>query len=266
MSPVLQLDASLTALRTRIRAIEAPGEYRVASMGAPALDAALPWGGLPRGCLHEIAGTPGDAGAAIGFAAALVARLRAPQQDARLRAPQDGRLHAAHEEARQVLWCVRGDTDSEVGALYAPGLRSFGLAPQQVLLVRAATTAQVLWAMEEGLRAGGLAAVVAEVDDVDFSTSRRLQLAAEARGVTALLIVPALSAVSGAVTRWQLSSRGGEGESLHPKWSVELTRCRGGAPAAWEMEWNHATNDFAVVAGVRDRSVESRPGLAQAAG
>ena len=259
MSPVLQLDASLTALRTRIRAIEAPGEYRVASMGAPALDAALPWGGLPRGCLHEIAGTPGDAGAAIGFAAALVARLRAPQQ-------QDGRLHAAHEDARQVLWCVRGDTDSEVGALYAPGLRSFGLAPQQVLLVRAATTAQVLWAMEEGLRAGGLAAVVAEVDDVDFSTSRRLQLAAEARGVTALLIVPALSAVSGAVTRWQLSSRGGEGESLHPKWSVELTRCRGGAPAAWEMEWNHATNDFAVVAGVRDRSVESRPGLAQAAG
>ncbi len=253
-----QAIASLEALRTRIRAIEAPGEYRVASMGTPEIDAALPWGGLPRGCLHEIAGTPGDAGAAIGFAAALV-----------------GRLHAAHEDARQVLWCVRGDTDHEVGALYAPGLRSFGLSPQQVLLVRAATTAQVLWAMEEGLRAGGLAAVVAEVDDVDFSTSRRLQLAAEARGVTALLIVPALSAVSGAVTRWQLSSRGGEGEALaprradsalHPKWSVELTRCRGGAPAAWEVEWNHASNDFAVVAGVRDRSRELRHGLAQAAG
>jgi protein ImuA len=126
--------ASLEALRTRIRAIEAPGEYRVAAMGAPALDAALPWGGLPRGCLHEIAGTPGDAGAAIGFAAALVARL-----------------HAAHDDARQVLWCVRADTDHETGALYAPGLRSFGLAPRQVLLVRAATTAQVLWAMEEGL-------------------------------------------------------------------------------------------------------------------
>ncbi len=210
--PIASPIASVAALRTRIRAIEAPGEYRVAAMGAPELDAALPWGGLPRGCLHEIAGTPGDAGAAIGFAAALVARLRAPQQD--------GRLHAAHEDARpeaprQVLWCVRGDTDGEVGALYAPGLRSFGLSPQQVLLVRAATTAQVLWAMEEGLRAGGLAAVVAEVDDVDFSTSRRLQLAAEARGVTALLIVPALSAVSGAVTRWQLSSRGGEGERWH---------------------------------------------------
>lgn len=249
MSPVPQPIASLEALRTRIRAIEAPGEYRVASMGARELDAALPWGGLPRGCLHEIAGTPGDAGAAIGFAAALVARL-----------------HVAHEDERQILWCVRADTDDEVGALYAPGLRSFGLSPQQVLLVRAATTAQVLWAMEEGLRAGGLAAVVAEVDDVDFSTSRRLQLAAEARGVTALLIVPALSAVSGAVTRWQLSSRGGEGEAVHPRWSVELTRCRGGAPAAWEVEWNHASNDFAVVAGVRDRSREPRHGRAQAAG
>lgn len=249
MSPVPQPIASLEALRTRIRAIEAPGEYRVAAMGAPELDAVLPWGGLPRGCLHEIAGTPGDAGAAIGFAAALVARL-----------------HVAHEDERQVLWCVRADTDDEVGALYAPGLRSFGLSPQQVLLVRAATTAQVLWAMEEGLRAGGLAAVVAEVDDVDFSTSRRLQLAAEARGVTALLIVPALSAVSGAVTRWQLSSRGGEGEAVHPRWGVELTRCRGGAPAAWEVEWNHASNDFAVVAGVRDRSREPRHGRAQAAG
>jgi protein ImuA len=253
--------SSLEALRTRIRAIEAPGAYRAASLGAPALDAALPWGGLPRGCLHEIAGMPGDAGAALGFAAALVTRLRASQAD-------------AQENERQVLWCLRADTDHEIGAPYAPGLRSLGLAAQHVLLVRTATTAQVLWAMEEGLRAGGLAAVVGEVDDVDLSTSRRLQLAAEARGVTALLIVPALSVVSGAVTRWQLSSRGGGGESLNPRWHVELTRCRGGAhaawpsawPVAWEVEWSHATRDFAVVAGIRDRSPELRASLAQAAG
>ncbi|MBM3506841.1 MAG: hypothetical protein FJX64_03780 [Alphaproteobacteria bacterium] len=250
MSPAPQPGLSLEALRTRIRAIEVPSPYRTVGFGAATVDAALPWGGLPLGCLHEAAGTPGDAGAALGFATALVTRLQ-----------------KSTAGTRPVLWCLRGDTEHEIGNPYAPGLRSFGLSPKHVLLVRAPATAQVLWAMEEGLRAGGLAAVVGEVEDVDFSTSRRLQLAAEAGGVTALLVVPELAAVSGAVTRWQLSSIGGaEARPLHPRWHVELTHCRGGTPAAWELEWNHATYDFAVAAGVRDRSLEPRHERAQAAG
>ncbi len=251
-----------------MRAIEAPVPTRTVSFGTAAVDAALPWGGLPLGCLHEVTAPAGDAGSAVGFAAALAARLQADAESA----------------AGDILWCLRSDTEHETGALYAPGLRSFGLAPERVLLVRANATAQVLWAMEEGLRTGGLTAVVGEIEagarGVDVSATRRLQLAAEARGVTVLLVIPHASAVSGAVTRWHVSSRGGERDGLAhrtgrplsprgdlaPRWQVELTRCRGGAPASWELEWNHATADFSVVAGLRDRSVEPRHRLAQAAG
>ena len=67
----------LAALRAQIGAIEQPhslddGEGAgPLSFGAAAVDSALPWGGLPRGCLHEIVG--GEA--AAGFAAGLAARL-----------------------------------------------------------------------------------------------------------------------------------------------------------------------------------------------
>ena len=43
----------------------------------------------------------------------------------------------------------------------------------------------LLWAMEEGLRSGQPALVIGEIDAVSLVASRRLQLAAEAGGVTA---------------------------------------------------------------------------------
>ena len=92
---------ALDALRGRVRALElgapgAAGVIEAVSPGVAALDGALPWGGLPRGALHEVAGggvVGGDA--AEGFSAALAARLI------------DGRGPA--------LWCLaRGD-------LHGPG-------------------------------------------------------------------------------------------------------------------------------------------------
>ncbi|HEY0838142.1 MAG TPA: hypothetical protein VGE72_29795, partial [Azospirillum sp.] len=50
--------ARLAALRDRIRRIEGVGGEgaRVLPLGVPELDGALPDGGLPLGCLHELAG------------------------------------------------------------------------------------------------------------------------------------------------------------------------------------------------------------------
>ena len=47
------------------------------ALGAPALDARLPGGGLPLGALHEVEGLRGDwdDGAATGFCLAILARL-----------------------------------------------------------------------------------------------------------------------------------------------------------------------------------------------
>jgi hypothetical protein len=91
-----------------------------------------------------------------------------------------GRLAAASDV--MVLWFLP-HTD-----LYGPGLATHGLDPRHLVLVRTPRDAEILWAMEEGLRAAGLAAVVGEVGTLAAVASRRLQLAAERSGVTAFLL------------------------------------------------------------------------------
>ncbi|HTO83753.1 MAG TPA: hypothetical protein VMQ73_16040, partial [Methylomirabilota bacterium] len=149
------------------------------ALGLPPLDAAL-GGGLPLGCLHEVAGAPG-AGAAFGFCAVLLGRLAA---------------------AGPVLWC-QPQLD-----LYAPGLAACGLDPARLLVVTAPRPADRLWALEEGLRCRSLAAVLGELDGLDPTAARRLQLAAETSGVTGFVLHPegGPPAQSVAATRWRVMS------------------------------------------------------------
>lgn len=244
--------AGMEHLRERIRAIEGTA-VRLAeggcggglfTFGAGDIDEHLPWGGLPRGVLHEVIGE--DPGAATGFCTALIGRLAAADRAT----GQDG----------PVLWC-EGRRALDAGEVYGPGLAGFGLAPERIILVRARRDAEVLWAMEEGLRCRALVAVLGEAERVSLTASRRLQLAAAASGVTAFLLRPGRHAasVSAAVTRWRVSPEpaGQEGDrepGLGPMhWRAELFRCRGSTTRTWIMEWRDETGDFAVAAPVRDR-------------
>jgi hypothetical protein len=75
-------------------------------------------------------------------------------------------------DAGKVLWCItRPD-------LFAPALAQAGLVPDRVIYVEAGDETSVLVCFEEGLRHGGLGAVVAEVARLSMTASRRLQLAA----------------------------------------------------------------------------------------
>jgi protein ImuA len=142
-----------------------------------------------------------------------------------------------------VLWCLaRPD-------LYGPGLAAHGLDPGRVVLVRASRDAEILWAMEEGLRAPGIVAVVGEVGSLPMVASRRLQLAAERSGITAFLLrrwreggqaARERALPNAAVTRWRIAALPSrpmpdEPGVGRPRWRVELLRCRGGEPACWEM-------------------------------
>ena len=230
--------ALLEELRARIRRLErhAPNggdDAGVLVLGAPEIDGALPWGGLPRAALHEITG---EKGAAAGFCAALLARLAG--------------------ETGTVLWCRR-----EPG-LYAPGLNAFGLDPKRLVVVRGHRRDDILWAMEEGLNSAALAAVLGEADGIGAIAARRLQLAAEKGGVTALLLRTAADKTASApvLTRWRVNAAPspptGGGLDV-PRWRVDLLRCRGGNPAAWIVEWHDGkTGGFTVVAELRHRSVE----------
>lgn len=243
--------ALLESLRRRIRGLE--GAFcqgaggGVLGLGAPALDDALPWGGLPRAALHEVLAAAG--GAAAGFCAGLLARFAG--------------------NAGTVLWCRRGRGHR----LYGPGLAAFGLDPVRLIVVRGRTAAEVLWVMEEALHSGALAAVLGEADDLSMTAARRLQLAAEG-GATAALLLRAEGdgGASPAVTRWRVDAAPGDEEGGRPgvgrpRWRLDLLKCRGGngaafgGPRSWLVEWSDGTDGttaggFAVVADPGDRSAE----------
>ncbi len=203
-----------------------------ASTGAAQIDAALPWGGVPCG-LHEIASAPGD-GAKAGFAARLVAGRCGP-----------------------ILWCRSRRTALEGGDPYGPGLSALGISPDRLILVEAVRQSDLLWAMEEGARTRGLAAVVAEGAAPDLTAGRRLQLAAEAGGGLVLLLQSGRQAVpSSALTRWFVASAPSLPEAEgpgRPCWTLELWRCRGGRPRDWMVEWDDAALSLSMVPQMGDR-------------
>jgi protein ImuA len=222
--------ALIADLRARIEGIGGWGPHpeqalEAQSFGVDEIDTVLPWGGLPRACVHEI-GAADISAAAAGFCAVLLARLA--------------------NEGGTVAWCRRQD------GLYGPGLAAFGLDTGRLIVVRTRTDKDVFWAMEEGLRSGSLAAVLGETGGAEPIALRRLQLAAETGGVTAVLLRPAGAAVAPGwtTTRWRVGSVSGVD---HPRWRVELRRCKAGTPATWLLEWRNETGGLAVAADLRHR-------------
>ncbi|WP_114186904.1 ImuA family protein [Microvirga aerophila] len=234
--------ATVAALRRQIERLEGGAQARAPlPFGIAGLDDHLPGGGLARGALHEAveAGPAAEfAGSATLFTAGIATRLEGP-----------------------VLWCLtRRD-------LFAPGLAAAGLVPGRIIYAEAGRDREVLPLVEEGLRERGLAAVVGEVTRLSLIASRRLQLAAEASGVTALLLrrwwtvaEKDLAALpSAAVTRWRIAPAATEPAPApapglgRVQWQVDLVRCRGGAPRSWILEAYDATGRLALPASLARR-------------
>ena len=246
----------LCALRARIQALETGSlGGRFLPLGLTAIDAALPGGGLALGALHEIMGAGADeedGAVPAAFAASLLARLTGP-----------------------VLWCLRADD------LYAPGLAAGFLAPERLIVARCRDDAEILWAMEEGLRSAVPGAVLGEIATLASTAGRRLLLACEASGVTGFVLrrwregavaARQRAAPSAAVTRWRVAAApsrdSGEPGIGTPLWRLEVLRCRGGAPGSWlvseglteieSREERDATDHIALAAGLADRSAAAR--------
>jgi protein ImuA len=223
-------------LRARLARLDSSalaGRGAVLPLGIATIDRALPRGGLVRGALHELFGGP----AALGFAVMLSGRLAGSGAESGAGSEPESESASGH-----VLWI--GPRDD----LFAPGLVELSLPPEQLIVVRARARDARLWALEEGLRSPGLAVAVAEIDRLDLTRSRRLQLAAEASGVSALLLRPSETAAvaSVALTRWRISPLADTAPARPgrppfdlgpPRWQLELFRCRGGRTGRWQIAW-----------------------------
>lgn len=167
--------------------------------GFTELDAALAGGGWPRGALTEL--LPDRFG--IG--------------ELRLLMPMFARLSRG---PRWVTWI------DPPYVPYAAGLHAWGVDLAHTLVVHPRDPRERLWALEQALRSGTCAAVLAWPGRLDGADLRRLQLAAEAGDCVGLLLrgSEARSRPSPAALRLSLAARRGGLE-------IRVLKQRGGVPA-----------------------------------
>jgi protein ImuA len=243
---IAEIEGAGTAGAAEIRPGEENGVHLAPRRGAPTLPFGIPEidgmlaGGLRRAALHEISAAESrEAGAATGFAAAILARL-------------------ARSDSRPILWVVEASAGHEAGDLYGTGLGSFGLDPRRLIVVTVAKPADALWVFEEALRCSGLAAVTAEIRanprQLDLTASRRLALRARENGIMGLLLRQSNHDDAGAATtRWRVTPRPASVTDDFPAgiglaaWRLTLERNRRGLTGTFDVEWDHDRQNFASV-------------------
>jgi protein ImuA len=217
---------TLAALRGSIERIESHADAAASdrvTLGHAAADAVLQ-GGLALGAVHEVFAEGRQSAAATGFVAGLAKRATA---------------------RRPLLWVRQDFTEIESGALSMSGLAELGLDPRLLVTVRAADIDTALRTAADALACDALGGVVLEVwgqaRQLDLVASRKLTLAAQASGVTALLLrVGAEPQPSTAETRWIVrAAHSPPGISAWgaPLFDAQLVRNRHGPVGRWIMEW-----------------------------
>ncbi|MEZ5778039.1 MAG: hypothetical protein R3E44_06725 [Paracoccaceae bacterium] len=173
-----------------------------------------------------------------------------------------------------VLWVQDRLSSSETGRPYLAGI---GVIP--VIRVDVTRGADVLWAMEDGLRCKGLSAVIGEIwgnpPALSFTATKRLALRAEANGIPCWLIRRAASPdLSAARDRWRVASLPSAPHPDDPqapgdpRWRVELFRSRHARPGEWVASYDRAAHRVDLSAPSGDGAVaeESRNRERRAAG
>jgi protein ImuA len=219
----------ISKLRKDIMLLEGfqPPTSSSSRMGLGPVEAAFPNGVFPLGAIHEFVNNqPEHAAACGGFIS--------------------GILHSLMKQGGACIWISISRT------LFPPALKIFGVEPDRIIFIDLKRERDVLWATEEALKCEGLSAVIAEVPDVSFTQSRRLQLAVEQSRVTGFILRNDARKLttSACVARWKISPLASEPADEmpgvgFPRWNVELLKVRNGSPGLWKMEW--AAGQFVAI-------------------
>src|SRR2546430_13248063 len=227
--------STLATLRGSIERIEAPcdaHDLNKVALGHAAADTTL-CGGLALAAVHEVFAEGHQSAAATGFIAGLAGRV---------------------SPRRPLVWVRQDFSEIESGALSLSGLCELGLDPRLLVTVRARYTDAALRTAADALACDALGAVVLEVwgqaRQLDLVASRKLTLAAQASGVTALLLrMAAEPRPSTAETRWIVRAAHSPPSAPSmpaapwtawgaPAFDAQLVRNRHGPVGRWIMEWN----------------------------
>lgn len=242
-----------TSLKERFAGFERAPPPPCFALGEEELDRAL-GGGLARGRLHELwPAAPQDGGSALGFALMLAIR--------------------AGGAGGTIVWITQ-DQGSRAGHLYPPGLAELGADPARLLWVTAPDEPALMRAAADVVRspAAGTAVIApaGPAPRLDLTASRRLTLAAERSGVTAILLrTRDPEAPSAAATRWRVAAAPSQALAAdapgHPAFTVDCVRRRGGPPLLdRRLEWRRDDARFQAL--LRDPPADAGGGRAAAGG
>ena len=191
--------------------------------GLHRLESAFPSSTFPLGTVHEfISPNAASAVASNGFISGILRTLM-----------RDG------------MYCLWVSTKRN---LFPPALAHFGVPPHQVIFVDVRRDKDALWVMEQGLQCAALAAVVAELSEITFAQSQRLQLAVEKSRVTGFVHRrrPQRTTPLACVSRWRIRPVASHNPDQlpgvgFPIWQVHLEKIRNGRPGKWHIGWQNGS-------------------------
>jgi hypothetical protein len=201
--------------------------------------------------LNEIMpATPGDHAAALGFALAWA-----------MATANDG----------MIFWAAPEQDFFEDGLPNAEGLAQFGLQLDRLLMVRANSQMDALWAVEQALTMPGttaLCAISPAKKPLSLTATRRLLLTAEKHKTRCMLLRLDRAGASGAWSRWQISaapSSGVERELGAPAFNVHLARNRTGSSGLnFNLQWDIQSHAFRTQESGGDTAMDGALALASA--
>ena len=174
---------------------------------------------------------------------------------------------AGRGDHRPVAFVATPLFQNERGRLYGWGAADLGLPHDRLLVVHARREPEALWAFEEALKSGAVAAVLGALEAPSFVATRRLDFAARAGGAFAFVLRAGAAAdLSAARLRWRVAAQPSAPHPLDPRapgaarLAAELVRSRDGRRGAFILEQDHETGRFRLAAGLADHGLAPQPG------
>lgn len=153
-----------------------------------------------------------------------------------------GILSSLMKDGKPCIWI------SASRKFFLPAVKRFSIQAASMIFIDLQNEKELLWVTEEALKCEGLAAVVSEIPDINFATSRRFQLVIEKSKTTALFLRENPKSLSNTtcLARWQISplpsvlpeGMPGVGQ---PSWRAELLKVRNGLGGSFDICWSGET-------------------------
>lgn len=166
-----------------------------------------------------------------------------------------------------ILYVQQSVLRGEHGDILQAGAAGLQSNSKPMMSVQTRKLGEALWAIEEGIKSAAVGLVIAEIQDCDFTASRRLILASSRYGVPVILLMPhTREGATAATARWRIRPRLSANNRFDARglgtarWHAVLERSRQAphlAGHSFDLEWNDETLSLTMATGLAPYQIEA---------